>query len=117
MCWRSLIAASVTGPRFWRSARSTIAVTANLPFVVSLIESLWVIPDKYAQVYQSPTDSVGLCSPNFVQWNQLLNGVQIALRALGVAFHFRHARLQLAQRFFELLRVLHQLLDRLRVRV
>jgi hypothetical protein len=37
MCWRSLIAASVTGPRFWRSAKSTIAVTANLPFVVSLI--------------------------------------------------------------------------------
>ena len=39
MCWRSLIAASVTGPRFWRSARSTIAVTANRPFVVSLMVS------------------------------------------------------------------------------
>ena len=37
MCWRSLMAASVTGPRFWRSARSTIAVTANRPFVVSLM--------------------------------------------------------------------------------
>ena len=37
MCWRSLMAASVTGPRFWRNARSTIAVTANLPFVVSLM--------------------------------------------------------------------------------
>jgi hypothetical protein len=37
MCWRSLIAASVTGPRVWRMARSTIAVTANLPLVVSLM--------------------------------------------------------------------------------
>jgi hypothetical protein len=37
MCWRSLIAASVTGPRFWRIAKSTMAVTANLPFVVSLM--------------------------------------------------------------------------------
>jgi hypothetical protein len=38
MCWRSLMAARVTGPRFWRMARSTIAVTANLPLVVSLME-------------------------------------------------------------------------------
>jgi hypothetical protein len=37
MCWRSLIAASVTGPRVWRIDKSTIAVTANLPLVVSLI--------------------------------------------------------------------------------
>ena len=37
MCWRSLIAASVTGPRVWRIARSTIAVTANRPLVVSLM--------------------------------------------------------------------------------
>jgi hypothetical protein len=37
MCWRSLIVASVTGPRVWRIERSTIAVTANLPLVVSLM--------------------------------------------------------------------------------
>ena len=57
MCWRSLMAASVTGPRVWRSARSTIAVTANLPFVVSLI-GLALIPDQCAQVYLNPTESV-----------------------------------------------------------
>jgi hypothetical protein len=37
------MAASVTGPRVWRIARSTIAVTANLPLVVSLMGFL--IPD------------------------------------------------------------------------
>jgi hypothetical protein len=45
MCWRSLMAASVTGPRVWRIARSTIAVTANLPLVVSRIEVFARIPD------------------------------------------------------------------------
>jgi hypothetical protein len=44
MRWRSLMPAKVTGPRPWRIARSTIAVTANLPLVVSLMASS-SIPD------------------------------------------------------------------------
>jgi hypothetical protein len=39
ICWRWLIAASVTGPLFWRSARSIIAVTAKRPLVVRRMAS------------------------------------------------------------------------------
>ena len=53
MRWRSLIAASVTGPRFCRMARSTIAVTAKRPFVVSLMWFAFEYPIKMLKYTES----------------------------------------------------------------
>jgi len=112
MCWRWLIAASVTGPRFWRIARSSIAVTANLPWS-SVSCGLLEYPINmvnYTLIRQKQSDFVSLVK-------QLFDCAEIARGRLGVALHFGHPALQGPQRPLEVLRVLDELLDCLGVGV
>src|SRR5260370_35591372 len=69
---------------------------------------------KYTLIRQNQSDFVPL---DFSTFEQLLNSAQVAPGRLGVALHFGHPGLELAHRPLELLGMLDELLDRLRVRI